>query len=119
MPGTGGKCPAGSPCHGELTHYDTLFELPNAYDACGGKHDGRKEYVVALSHELMGSQSNGNPFCGKYISITYGGVTERAKVVDKCMGCPINNVDASESLFQRFADLGAGRLKGVKWSFTN
>jgi hypothetical protein len=35
----------------------------------------------------MGAKSNGNSFCDKYISISYGGVTERARVVDKCMGC--------------------------------
>lgn len=36
---------------------------------------------------MMGEISNGNPFCGRKVSITANGKTVTATAVDKCMGC--------------------------------
>jgi len=66
---------------GDMTYYDVSL------GACGWVNDGMTEDVAALSHVLMGNQSNGNPYCGKVITISYGVKTATASIVDKCMGC--------------------------------
>lgn len=76
-----GQCTSGSPCSGDMTYYDA------GLGSCGDTNDGNTERVVALPHGLMGLQSNGNPYCGKTITIKYGGKTTTAIVKDKCMGC--------------------------------
>lgn len=101
--GYSGECAAGSACTGDMTYYDT------ALGACGWTNDGTTEKVVALSHLLMGTQSNGNPYCGKTITIEHGGKTTTAKVVDKCMGCEPYAIDLSDAAFQDLADMGVGR----------
>lgn len=35
----------------------------------------------------MGTQSNGNPFCGRTAAIVYQGKTIHGTLTDKCMGC--------------------------------
>lgn len=65
-----------------MTFYD------GGLGACGGDVDTHGEDAVALSHELMtGSNGNESPYCGKTISISYGGKVVKAVVKDKCMGC--------------------------------
>ena len=103
-----GGCTSGSPCTGDLTTYEV------GLGSCGFTNSGT-EAVVAISHLLMGSQSNGNPMCGKKISITYNGRTETATVVDKCGGCAYGSVDLSDSLYQKFNF--DGRAHGATWSF--
>jgi hypothetical protein len=79
---------------GDLTYYTV------GLGACGEDDSGKDntENIVALSHLLMGTQSNGNPFCGKTITISYGGKQVVATVKDKCMGCALNNIDGKLSL---------------------
>jgi hypothetical protein len=88
--------------------------------ACGFDDSGKgdSDYIVALSHLLMGTQSNGNPFCDRSITISYGGKTVRAVVRDKCMGCAYDNIDVSEKAFKELSPggLGTGRFK-VDWWF--
>lgn len=74
---------------GDLTYYTV------GLGACGEDDSGKddSENIVALSHLLMGTQSNGNPYCGKTITISYGGKQVVATVKDKCMGCDLNNID--------------------------
>lgn len=55
--------------------------------SCGVTNNGQAQDIVALPHGLMGAQSNGNPFCGKTVSISYKGKTASGTVQDKCMGC--------------------------------
>jgi hypothetical protein len=65
----------------------------------------------------MGSQSNGNPMCGKTITIHGGGKTTTATVKDKCMGCAPHDIDVSEKVFlELFGSLDGGR-EPVTWSF--
>ncbi|KAJ9164684.1 hypothetical protein NKR19_g1131 [Coniochaeta hoffmannii] len=80
---------------GDLTYYTV------GMGACGDDDTGKddSENIVALSHLLMGSQSNGNPYCGKTITISYGGKTVQATVKDKCMGCEHDNIDVSTVAF--------------------
>jgi hypothetical protein len=67
----------------------------------------------------MGSVSNGNPFCGKTITIEYGGHTTTAKCIDKCMGCDIHNIDLGDLAFSELADLGLGRGLDANWYFND
>jgi hypothetical protein len=86
--------------------------------ACGTTNDGNTERVVALPHGLMGTQSNGNPYCGKTITIkcTATGKTTTATVVDKCMGCVGYAIDLSNAAFTELDDFAVGRT-GATWWF--
>jgi len=97
---------------GELTFFKV------GLGSCGYNDAGKdnSENIVALSHLLMGEQSNGNPMCGKTITVSYGGKTVQAVVRDKCMGCAVNNIDGTEKLFTEFEPLSKGRFE-VKWWF--
>lgn len=97
--------------HGDLTYYDV------GMGACGWDDSGKDftENIVALSHLVMGTQSNGNPYCGKSISISYGGKTIQAIVRDKCMGCEPEAIDVSKCAFvDLMGSMEAGR-KAVDW----
>ncbi|KAI0908583.1 RlpA-like double-psi beta-barrel-protein domain-containing protein-containing protein [Ustulina deusta] len=88
---------------GDITYYQP------GLGACGVTNSD-SEAVVALSP----AQYNGN--CGKTITITKGGKTATAKVVDKCPSCASGAIDVSSTVFQSLADLGVGRTT-VSWSF--
>lgn len=77
----GGLCSSVLPCEGETTYYTA------GLGACGETSDGESEDVVALPHDLMGTASNGNDFCGRKVQIKYNGKTATGTVKDKCMGC--------------------------------
>ncbi|KPM44746.1 hypothetical protein AK830_g1770 [Neonectria ditissima] len=103
----------GSDSHsGELTYYDV------GLGACGEDDTGNDdtENIVALSHLLMGTQSNGNPMCGKTITIKSNGKTATATVRDKCMGCDYDNIDVSRKVYEAlWGGLGTGRTKAEWW----
>ena len=69
---------------------------------------------------MMGTQSNGNPYCGRMAKITLNGNSVTGKLVDKCGACVGQSIDLSDHLF---ATLGAstttGRYHDVEWSFTS
>jgi hypothetical protein len=81
-------------------------------------NDGDTENVVALPHGLMGTQSNGNPYCGQNITVkcTATGKTTTATVVDKCMGCDGYSIDLSNAAFLELDGLSVGRT-GATWWF--
>ncbi|KAL2204193.1 hypothetical protein CC79DRAFT_1277709, partial [Sarocladium strictum] len=98
---------------GEITYYTV------GMGACGEDDTGddQSKGIVALSHLLMGTQSNGNPMCGQTINIKANGKTATAVVKDKCMGCAEEDIDVSEMVYkQLFGGLGSGRMP-VTWSF--
>ncbi|GKT50397.1 allergen Asp f 7 [Colletotrichum spaethianum] len=100
---------------GDLTYYAV------GLGACGEDDSGKDqtENIVAISHLVMGTQSNGNPYCGKKVKITVNGKSTTATVKDKCMGCKADDIDVSEKCFlDVFDSLGVGR-KTVEWSFIN
>jgi hypothetical protein len=78
---------------GDMTYY-TL-----GMGSCGEDDTGldNKTPIVAISHIVMGEKSNGNPYCGKTITISYGGKTLVATIKDKCMGCAANDIDGKSS----------------------
>lgn len=100
---------------GDLTYYDV------GLGACGFDDGGMdmSDNIVALSHELMGTQSNGNPYCNRKVVIKANGKTVSATVRDKCMGCAMNDIDVSKKAFlEVFGALTDGRKK-VEWAFTD
>ncbi|KAF5022416.1 hypothetical protein F66182_5556 [Fusarium sp. NRRL 66182] len=112
-PQSGGSSGGGDAKSGEFTYYDV------GMGACGDDDSGKdeSENIVALSHLLMGTQSNGNPMCGQTITIKANGKTAQATVKDKCMGCSINDIDVSRKVFkQLFGSLDEGRTD-VEWWF--
>ena len=69
-------------CSGDITYYDV------GMGACGITSSADQP-VIALSYLMMGTASNGNPLCGKTVTINNAntGASAQATVVDKCMGC--------------------------------
>ncbi|KAI8948454.1 RlpA-like double-psi beta-barrel-protein domain-containing protein-containing protein [Xylaria longipes] len=88
---------------GDITYYAP------GLGACG-ETNSDSEAVVAMSP----AQYTGN--CGKSITITKGGKTAKAKVVDKCPACASGSIDVSSTVFQSLVDLSVGRTT-VSWSF--
>ncbi|EJC98567.1 uncharacterized protein FOMMEDRAFT_95933, partial [Fomitiporia mediterranea MF3/22] len=56
------------------------------------------------------------PHCFKSIHLSVGGKSVTAQIVDECPGCPHGGLDLTEGLFQHFAPLDKGVLKG-SWYF--
>jgi hypothetical protein len=110
---SGGTCSSGSPCTGDITYYQASL------GACGITNDGDTELVIALPHELMGTQSNGNPYCGKTVTIEKDGVSITATVVDKCMGCDGYSIDLSNFAFSSLGvAFSVGRTQAT-WYFND
>ncbi|KAF8522600.1 RlpA-like double-psi beta-barrel-protein domain-containing protein-containing protein [Hysterangium stoloniferum] len=85
--------------------------------ACGWSSVS-SDNIVAVSSKMFnsfGSQSNGNPVCGKKLRATYDGRSVTVKVVDKCVGCGYYDLDFSPSAFSALASEDIGSLGGVKW----
>lgn len=64
-----------------------------------------------------GANPNENPLCGKSITISHGGVTATATIMDTCPGCSGASLDLTPSLFEKFGQLAEGRISGVQWSY--
>ncbi|KAK6214688.1 Protein mpe1 [Pestalotiopsis sp. IQ-011] len=90
---------------GDMTYYAP------GLGSCGGTNS-ESDAIVALSYE----QYNGANPCGKEINIHLNGKTVKAKVVDKCMGCAVDAIDVSPSVFELLASLDVGRTV-VEWDF--
>ncbi|AEO55865.1 hypothetical protein MYCTH_2314413 [Thermothelomyces thermophilus ATCC 42464] len=98
---------------GEITYYAL------GMGSCGVDDSGKdnSDNIVAVSSSLMGAQSNGNPMCGKTITVKANGKTAQAVVHDKCPSCAPNDIDVSEKLFlELFGSLDLGRGQ-VEWYF--
>jgi len=53
----------------------------------------------------------------KKITISYGGKSTEATILDECPGCPYGGLDLSQGLFEFFAPTSAGVIYG-EWSFS-
>lgn len=111
--GSGGRCEGpGSGCAGDATHWD------GGLGACGWTVNTASDMQIALPVGLMGDQSNGNPYCGRSVSIkTPNGGTVSATVGDKCMGCQGDSIDMTNALFAAALPNGDGRVSNVEWWF--
>ncbi|KAH9056392.1 RlpA-like double-psi beta-barrel-protein domain-containing protein-containing protein [Lactarius vividus] len=88
--------------------------------ACG-HYNKPSDFIVALNSAQYG---NGG-YCGATITITYGGKSTPATVMDEatipssalgCPGCPYAGLDLSEGLFSFFASTNVGTFYG-EWEF--
>ncbi|KAJ7165136.1 RlpA-like double-psi beta-barrel-protein domain-containing protein-containing protein [Mycena filopes] len=89
------------------TFYSTGF------GACGG-YNSDSDFIVALNQQTFGYPYP-SPFCGKKITMSYGGKTTTATIVDCCPGCPVGGLDLSPGLFSFFASQDMGVIYG-DWS---
>ncbi|EIN13716.1 hypothetical protein PUNSTDRAFT_129390 [Punctularia strigosozonata HHB-11173 SS5] len=86
----------------------TLYEA--GLGACGG-YNTDSDFIVAINTP----QWDGGSHCGATITISYGGKTAKAQIVDRCEKCPYNALDLTPSLFSYFADIGQGVFYGDWW----
>jgi len=97
---------------GDLTYYDP------GRGSCGA-FSNPSDNIVALSIPMManGANPNANPKCFSRIKIRNpeSGQVVEAMVVDTCVGCKGEDLDASPGLFGRVAPGGDGRVEGVEW----
>ncbi|ODQ65122.1 Non-catalytic module family EXPN protein, partial [Nadsonia fulvescens var. elongata DSM 6958] len=98
---------------GEGTFYDA------GLGSCGIVSSAN-DYIVAISHELMDSSftanPNNNPYCGKSIRAYRDGKSVDVTVVDRCEGCAYNDLDFSNSAFEKLASFNEGRV-GITWEW--
>jgi expansin (peptidoglycan-binding protein) len=77
--------------------------------------------ICAVSHVLYdaastGSNPNANPLCGLKIRLRRNGESVDVKIVDRCVGCAETDLDVTEAVFKKVADLDQGRVS-VEWSW--
>ncbi|KAI0689120.1 RlpA-like double-psi beta-barrel-protein domain-containing protein-containing protein [Cytidiella melzeri] len=88
-----------------MTFYET------GLGACG-KTNSDSDFIVALNSPQYGSGGH----CFDTITISYGGKSTQAQIVDECPGCPEGGLDLSPGLFSFFASEDAGVIYG-SWNF--
>ncbi|KAH7912136.1 plant expansin [Hygrophoropsis aurantiaca] len=81
--------------------------------ACG-KYNSPGDFIVALNVHQYGGGYPG-PQCFKSITISFGGKTAQATIMDECMGCPYGGLDFSRGLFDYFSSESAGVIYGDWW----
>ncbi|KAH7889654.1 plant expansin [Phlebopus sp. FC_14] len=81
--------------------------------ACG-QWSVASDWIVALNIDQYGNGYPG-PQCFRSITISYGGKTAQATIMDECMGCPWGGLDFSRGLFDYFASESEGVLYGTWW----
>ncbi|GAB1738177.1 hypothetical protein NU219Hw_g2707t1 [Hortaea werneckii] len=109
---------------GDLTYYQP------GLGACGVTST-EDDYIVALSHILFdaagsstdaGGNSNENPLCGRMLRATRYNEEASAqrsvdlRVVDRCTGCEVDDLDTSLKAFERLAPSASGRVD-VSWAW--
>ncbi|GAA5862270.1 hypothetical protein JCM3774_004843 [Rhodotorula dairenensis] len=82
--------------------------------ACGG-YSSAGDFMVAMNQAQYGDLGAVSSWCFQTITISYGGKTAQAKVMDACPGCPYGGLDMSPSLFNYFSNPDAGVIY-VSWS---
>ncbi|KAF2461521.1 RlpA-like double-psi beta-barrel-protein domain-containing protein-containing protein [Lineolata rhizophorae] len=112
---------SGSSSSGETFTGDITYYTPGL-GSCGFTNSEGDD-IVALAAGMMTSvstgNSNNNPYCGKKITIEYEGNTHTAEIVDTCPGCDGASLDLTQSLFEKVAPNGDGRVHGVNWWFND
>ncbi|EKD00457.1 expansin family protein [Trichosporon asahii var. asahii CBS 8904] len=81
--------------------------------ACGNTNNDN-EMVVALN----APQWDGGAHCGQMLTITLGGKSQTAKVVDLCPGCAHGSLDMSPALFEKFNSKDVGRFQ-MSWTWND
>ncbi|KAH9174805.1 plant expansin [Lactarius sanguifluus] len=91
--------------HARFTYYDV------GLGTCG-HYNKPNDFIVAIN---SAQYSNGD-YCGSTITITYGGKSTQAVIMDECSGCPYAGLALSEGLFSFFASTDVGVIYG-EWVF--
>ncbi|GLI73796.1 hypothetical protein PoHVEF18_002025 [Penicillium ochrochloron] len=104
----------GGPYEGDLTYYNP------ALGSCGYTNTD-SDMICAVSHILYdaastGSNPNANPLCGLKVRLRRNGESVDVKIVDRCVGCAATDLDVTEAVFKKVADLDQGRVS-VEWSW--
>ncbi|KAG0348058.1 hypothetical protein BG004_006192 [Podila humilis] len=104
-----------------VTHRGKATWFTHSYGSCNYHWNGNKEPVVALSAQMMGAQSWGNPFCGRRVRVVNQNQPDRfvvARIVDKCPGdeCAFGSLDLSPVAFKSLGHLDTGILD-ISWNF--
>ncbi|RMY83495.1 hypothetical protein D0862_11681 [Hortaea werneckii] len=114
---------------GGLTGSRSLLDRPGL-GACGVTST-EDDFIVALSHILFdaagsstdaGGNSNENPLCGRMLRATRYNEEASAqrsvdlRVVDRCTGCEVDDLDTSLKAFERLAPGASGRVD-VSWAW--
>ncbi|KAE8350830.1 RlpA-like double-psi beta-barrel-protein domain-containing protein-containing protein [Aspergillus coremiiformis] len=104
----------GGPYTGDLTYYDP------GMGSCGIS-SSNSDLVCAVSHVLFdaaskGSNPNANPLCGLKIRLKREESSVDVKVVDRCVGCAVKDLDVSPAVFKKLADMDLGRVR-VDWAW--
>ncbi|KAG0143671.1 hypothetical protein CROQUDRAFT_660940 [Cronartium quercuum f. sp. fusiforme G11] len=99
----------------QLSKRDGNFKGRATFYACGlgacGQTNTDSDFIVALNS----AQYQANKWCGKTITISYGGKYHDAQIMDECPGCPEGGLDMSPALFKYFASEDAGVFY-MSWS---
>jgi hypothetical protein len=124
-----GPCTPEQTCTGDMTFYSPS----QGVGACGFKDWTSQtiytdnDMVVAIPHQIFGTTTNGgtpdsmNTLCNRSVHIynPHSGISQVAKVVDKCGGClSAYDIDMSPALFNALGG-GDGRVHGIEWYWTN
>ncbi|KAL4865494.1 RlpA-like double-psi beta-barrel-protein domain-containing protein-containing protein [Aspergillus spectabilis] len=104
----------GGPYTGDLTYYDP------GLGSCGIESTA-SERICAVSHvvfdaALISGNPNENPLCGLKLRIRRGEMSVDVKVVDRCPGCNVDDLDVSPAVFEELGELAEGRVL-VDWSW--
>ncbi|KAJ8295489.1 Allergen Asp f 7 [Rhodotorula toruloides] len=75
--------------------------------ACG-THSSSSDFMVALNEAQYGDLGAVSKWCFQTITISYGGKSAQAQILDACPGCPYGGLDMSPALFQYFASPSVG-----------
>lgn len=91
---------------GDMTFYNP------GLGACGST-DQDGDLVVAVDRVTYDKEKA----CGRSLRVKYEGKEVTVKVVDKCMGCKVGDLDLSPAAFKQvIGDLGKGRVK-AEWAW--
>ncbi|CAK4027190.1 Hypothetical predicted protein [Lecanosticta acicola] len=106
---------SGKTYSGDLTYYAP------GLGACGYTNT-TDQPIIAIGEALFDSYNNGNsnnnPLCGKWVTITgKDGQPYKGQIVDRCPGCKVNDLDLSETLFNDATSNGDGRVSNMEWCF--
>ncbi|KAJ5392050.1 hypothetical protein N7509_007540 [Penicillium cosmopolitanum] len=98
----------GGPYSGDLTYYNP------GLGSCGYTNSDT-DLICAVSHVLFdaastGSNPNENPLCGMKLRLRRDGASVDVKVVDRCVGCKETDLDVTETVFKKVADVDQGRV---------
>lgn len=80
------------------------------------------ELTLVGSSSSTGGNSNANPLCGRMIRAQRYNEAAGAmrsvdlKVVDRCTGCAVDDLDTTESAFEKLAPIADGRVD-VTWTW--